>query len=213
ELMELLAHGLFIEHAEHGIFPVDRRHNRNAEVDWALWLAILHAETAVLRDAALGYIELAHDLDTRNDRRMMLLRDRRHGLGQDAVNAELDADGIVAGLDVDIAGPPLQSGEDRGIDKPDDGADVALGGEAVDGNTFVTRALFFRNDVQAEAFAGVFQNALGLLSLLEDLADLPQRGNLGDDAFAEQQADFVNHHQLTGIGNRNGESSVAGLFE
>src|SRR5208282_2219455 len=61
ELLKLLAHRLFVEHAEHGVFAVDRGHDRNSEVDGAP--AVFHSKAAVLGHAALGNIELAHDLD------------------------------------------------------------------------------------------------------------------------------------------------------
>ena len=70
---------------------------------------VAHAEAAVLRHAALGDVQLAHDLDTRDDGRVVLLRDRLHGLLQHAVDAVLDDHGVVARLDVNIAGAPLQA--------------------------------------------------------------------------------------------------------
>ena len=131
QLVELLAHRLFVEHAEHGVFAVNRRHDRNAEVDGAP--VVVHAEAAVLRHAALGNVELAHDLDTRNDGRVMLFADRRHGLCQHAVDAELDDHRVVAGFDVNIGRAPLQRGEDRGIDQADDRAGIARRRQLVDG--------------------------------------------------------------------------------
>jgi hypothetical protein len=67
---------------------MDRRHDRNTEIDGAA--AVFDAEPAVLRDAALGNVELAHDLDTGNDGRVMLFADGRHGVGEHAVDTELD---------------------------------------------------------------------------------------------------------------------------
>ena len=75
---KLLAHRLFIEYAEHGIFAVNRRHDRDAEVDGAPVIA--HSEAPVLRHAPLGNIQLAHHLDARDDGRMVFLANRRHGL-------------------------------------------------------------------------------------------------------------------------------------
>ena len=124
ELGELLAHRLFVEHAEHRVFAVDGRHDRDAEIDQAALVA--DAETAVLRDAALGDIELAHHLDARNDGRVPVLGDRRHGVVQHAVDAVLDGDFLVARLDVNVAGPPLQRVEDRGVHQLDDRRDVAI---------------------------------------------------------------------------------------
>ena len=78
---------------------------------------------------------------------------------------------------------------------------------------FVGAVLVFADNVEREAFAGFFQHALRLLGLLEDFADLRQRGNFGDDALAQQQADFVDHHQLAGIGDRDGQLAVRGFFQ
>ena len=141
--MELLAHRLLVEDAEHGVFAVNRGHDGNAEVDGALRIAVLHPEAAVLRNAALGDVQLAHDLDTRNDGGVMLLADRRHGLREHAVDAELDAHRIVASLDVNVTGPALQRGKDRGIDQANDRADVALRGQPVDGDAVFGAGFFF----------------------------------------------------------------------
>ena len=97
---ELFRHRLFVQHTKHSILAMHRRHNAHAEVDGAA--VVLHAETAVLRYAALGNVELAHDLDTRDNGGVMLLADRRHRLGEHAVNAELDAHRVVAGFDVNV---------------------------------------------------------------------------------------------------------------
>ena len=141
--MKLLAHRLFVEHAQHGVFAVNRGHDGDAEIDGALRIAVFHAEAAVLRYAALGNVQFAHHLDARNDGRVMLFADRRHGLGEHAVNAELDAHRIVAGLDVNVTGPPLQGGEDRGVDQADDRADVALRGQPVNGDAVFAAGFVF----------------------------------------------------------------------
>ena len=64
-MLELLAHRLFVEHAEYGVFAMHRGHDADAEVDEAALVA--DAETAVLGHAALGDVELAHDLDAGED--------------------------------------------------------------------------------------------------------------------------------------------------
>src|SRR5439155_4809534 len=68
ELVEFFAHRFFVKDAEHRIFAVDRRHDGNTEVDRALGIAVLHAETSVLWNTALGDVQLTHHLDTRDDR-------------------------------------------------------------------------------------------------------------------------------------------------
>src|ERR1700674_585260 len=214
EFVKFFAHRFFIEHAQHGILAVDGRHNRNAEVDRPLGTAVAHAEASVLRNPALGDIQFTHHFDTRDDGRVVLLGDGRHGLGEHAVEAELDAHGVIAGFDMNVTGPPLQSGEDRSIDETNDGADIALlGGQPVDGDPLVPARLVFVDHIQGKAFAGVFENPLGLFRLLEDFGDLGQGRNLGDDALAEQQADLVDHHQLAGVGDGDGEPAILGLLQ
>ena len=144
ELVELLAHRFFVEHAEHGVFAVNRRHDGDAEIDGALRGSVLHPETAVLRDPALGNVQFAHHLDARNDGRVVLLGDGRHGLGEHAIDAELDANRVVASLDVNVTGAALQRGKDGGIDQTNNGADVALRGQPVNGDAFVAAALRLR---------------------------------------------------------------------
>ena len=213
ELLELLAHRLFVEHAEHGVFAMDRRHDRDAEVNGAA--VVLHAEAAVLRHAALGNIKLAHDLDAGNDGRMMLFADRRHGVRKHAVNAKLDIHRVVPGLDVDVTRPPLQRRENRGVDQADDRAHVLARGrrQLVDGDGFVVAGFVLADHIERESFARIFQHALGLLGLFKNVGDLFEGRNLGDDPLAKQQADLVDHHQLAGIGNGDRQASVRGFIE
>ena len=77
---------------------------------------------------------------------MVFFGNRVHGLREHAIDAELDDHGIIAGLNVNIAGPALQRGEDRGIHEPDDRAHVALRGQLVDRDALVA-ALFFGDNV------------------------------------------------------------------
>src|ERR1041385_2645679 len=112
---------------------------------------------------------------------------------------------------MDITGATLQRGEDRGVNEANDRA-VAFGGEAVNVDGLIA-ALIFMHYAQCKTFAGVFEHALRLLGFLENFADLYARRNLGDDTAIQQQADFVNHHQLAGVGDRNRQTSVLQLFQ
>src|SRR6185503_14432760 len=106
QVAELLAHRLFIEHAEHSIFAVDGWHDGDAEIDQPA--AVLDAETAVLRHAAFRNIQLAHDLDAGNDGGVMFLGHRLHGQSQHAVNAILYDYRIAFRLNVNVTGALLQ---------------------------------------------------------------------------------------------------------
>jgi hypothetical protein len=59
-------------------------------------------DAAVLRQAALGDVEVGHDLDARGDRVLQLER-RLHHLVEHAVDAVADAELLLVGLDVDVA--------------------------------------------------------------------------------------------------------------
>src|SRR5678816_2662698 len=69
------------------------------------------------------------------------------------------------------------------------------------------------SDDADKAFTGLFKHALRLLGLFEDVQDLLEGRNLGDDSLAQQEADFVDHHQLAGIGNRDRQLSISSFFE
>ena len=182
-------------------------HDGDAEVDEAALVA--DAEAAVLRDAALGDVELAHDLDAAENGGVMLAGDGRHGGLQHAVDAVLDDHRIVVGFDVNIGGAALESGEDGGVDQADDGADVFFAGQLLDGDVFV--GVFVAGEhVEGEAFAGFVEHALRLLGLLEQVGDLRERGHAGNDALAEQAGDLVEHHQPRGIAD--GDDQRVGLL-
>ena len=181
-------------------------HDGDAEVDQAALVA--HAETAILRDAALGDIQLAHHLDARKDGGVPVLGDGRHGVVQHSVDAVLDGYFLVARFDVNVAGAPLQRVEDGGIDQLDDRRDVAIDrGELVDGERLFG-VLFIDHHVQREAFGNLFQNALGLLGLLEQVGNLGQRGDLDAQLLVKQQRQLVDHVQVAGVGQGDVERAV-----
>src|SRR5262249_2052769 len=156
---KLLTHGFLVEHAQHRVLAMNRRHDRYTEINGPPRLTVFHAEASILRYAPFRDIELAHDLNARNDGRMVFARDRRHGLRQNAVNAEFYGDRIVARLNVNIAGPPLQGGKDCRVHEPDDRTHVALRRQLVNRDALVA-ALFFMHDGKGESLAGIFQHAL-----------------------------------------------------
>src|ERR1700690_1839986 len=106
EIAKFFAERLFIKNAQDSVFPVNRRHDGNAEVHEAAF--ITNAEAAVLRDAALGDVELAHDLDAGKNRGVPVFGERLHGVLQNAVNAVFDHHFGVARLDVNVTGTALK---------------------------------------------------------------------------------------------------------
>src|SRR6266853_664215 len=71
EALKFLGKRFLVEHAQDGIFAVARRHDRDAQVDEAP--LILHAKTPVLRNSALGNVQIAQHLDARKHRGMPFL--------------------------------------------------------------------------------------------------------------------------------------------
>src|SRR6185437_660583 len=69
-------------------------------------------------------VQLAHHLDARHNRRMVLARNGRHRRLQHAVDAVFHQQGIVIGFDMDVRCAPFESGEDRRVHQPDDRRNV-----------------------------------------------------------------------------------------
>ena len=91
-----------VEQADDDLLTVDRRQRRHAHVDRTP--ADDQTDTAVLRDAPLGDVEVGHDLETREHALLQALRDG-HGLVQHAVVAEADQQVFRLGLEVDVRRP------------------------------------------------------------------------------------------------------------
>ena len=180
---------------------MNRGHDRYAEVDETALVA--NAETAVLGNATLSDVELAHDLDAAQDCGVVLARDGRHGFLKHAVNAVLHMERIVVSFDMDVRGAALEGGEDGGVDEADDRADVLIAGQLLDGDALVFGGIVTTEYVEGEAFAGFIEYALRLLGLLEQVGDLREGCDASDDAVAEKAGDFVEHHQAGGIADCN----------
>src|SRR5579864_5687155 len=206
QVAELLAHRLLVQNAQHGILAMNGGHDGDAEVDQAV--VVLHTEAAVLGHTALGDVQLAHDLHARDDGGVVLLGHGLHGRLQHAVNAVFHHHGVAFRFDVNIAGPLLQCGKNRGIDQANNGADIGFCRDTLDVQVLVARALFISHHVEHEAFAGLIEHALRLLGLGQDVIDLDQSCDFSLDTAVEQQADFVDHHQLAGIRDGNPQGPV-----
>ena len=128
EVVERALRVLLVEDADRRPLAALGRQGRDAQVDAAV--LDRDADPAVLRHPLLGDVEVAHDLDARDDRGDHPLRHVR-GLAQDAVDAEADAHLVLAGLEVDVGGAlPHRLAEDA-VDELDHrrvlGADFHVG--------------------------------------------------------------------------------------
>ena len=203
--MELFGKRFLVEDAENGIFAVAGRHDGDAQVDEAAF--VLHAEAAVLRDAAFGDVQIAQNFDARENGGMPLLGDGLHGVLQHAVDAVLDGDFGVAGFDVNVTGAAFQSGENDGFHEPHNRADGGIARQAVAGDGLFA-LFFFLGNLEREGFRGLLEDALGLLGALEDVADLLCGGHLDGQLLSEQQGKFVAEQYQAGIRDGDGERIV-----
>ncbi len=208
EVTEFFAERFFVEHAKHGVFSVNRRHDRDAEVDETAFVA--NAEAAILRDAALGDIEFGHHFNSGKDRGVPFFGERLHGVLQDAIDAVLDDDFGVARFDVDVTGAALEGGENHGIDEADDGADAGIARQFVHSDVFVA-VFFVADDLQRETFGGLVEDALRLLGALQEVVDLRGGGDFYLEALIQEKRELVGLLQLAGIGDGYDEGAVVAL--
>ena len=106
-----------VEHAEHDLLAVDRRQNRDAQIE--IFSRHAHAHAAVLRQPALGDVEVGHDLDARDHRRGKAFRRRLH-IVQHAVDAVPDGETVLERLDVDVGRAHVEGVRDQQADQADD---------------------------------------------------------------------------------------------
>ena len=98
-LREVERDAALVEDTHHDRFAVHRRHGRYAQVDFLALHA--QADAPVLRQAALGDVEVGHDLDARDHRGRQAPR-RRFDFVQHAVDAVADDQPILERLDVNV---------------------------------------------------------------------------------------------------------------
>ncbi len=121
-----------VEEAHHDLLALDRRERRHADVEHAADRRRGQRDTAVLRLAALGDVELREHLQARRDPRRHALGNALH-LPQHAVDPEPDHERVLVRLEVDVRGVLLGRLEDHGVHEPDERAvgDAVVGLEVV----------------------------------------------------------------------------------
>ena len=108
-----------VEQTHDHAFAEQHGDDRDADVD--LPPADVELDAPVLRDAALGDVQVRQDLDARDDRRLKPVHLRRHrGLVEDTVDAVANGHLVLVGLDMDIASPLVHRLDDDLVDQADD---------------------------------------------------------------------------------------------
>src|SRR5690606_26123404 len=113
---EIQHHRLAIEQAHHHRFAVRGRHGADAQVQ--LLALHPHDDAAVLWQAALGDVELGHDLDPADHRGGEVLR-RAFAFLQHAVDAIAHLQPVLERFDVDVGGAQLDRALDDQVHQPD----------------------------------------------------------------------------------------------
>jgi hypothetical protein len=116
ELLELHAAAARLEQAQHHALAVQRGERAHAHVDLAPLEAQPHAP--VLRQAALGDVELGHDLEAAHHRGPQVRRRRRRFL-EHAVDAVAHVQPLPRGLEVDVARPGGERLGEQQVHEPD----------------------------------------------------------------------------------------------
>ena len=104
ELRQIELQRLLVENSENRLFAEDRGECRDAEIDLAI--AVAELDAAVLRQPALGDVEVRHDLQTGEDRCLQPFRWRQHFV-QHAVHPEPDPENLLVRLEVNVGGALL----------------------------------------------------------------------------------------------------------
>ena len=86
----------------------------------------LDVETTILRQALFGDVQLGHDLQPADQRRVQRAVGLHH-LAQRAVDAEAHAGRALVGFDVDVAGAVLRGLRQQRVEHADDGRVVGRG--------------------------------------------------------------------------------------
>ena len=120
QAFQAVAQGLLVEYAQYGVLTPDAGHDRHPDVDFTF--LPIDLETAVLWHPAFGDIEFRQHLDARDQLLGSLAPFDGAGKIQGSVDAVLDAQPALAGFDVNVAGPRLQTVVQGRAQQADDGA-------------------------------------------------------------------------------------------
>ena len=155
-------------------------------------LPIVVADAPVLRQAALGDVQVGHDLEARNHRQGQVLGRRRHFV-EGAVHAVADLELVLEGLEVNVAGAVLHGLEQDEVDEPDDRRLVGqprhhrrvIGDRHLADflGDFLVRAQLLEDVGEALVLLGV--------ELLDGLLDLRRVGHDQLDVLLDDEAQFV----------------------
>ena len=172
-------------------------------------------DATVLRETALGDVEIRHHLDPGRDRKREMLR-RRHHLLKHPLRLEPDAKLALERLEVDVASAVADRQEEHHVEEL---ANRGALGEGLDarqiGGPFAAEAGRLRRQllVVFQALDDRFDAlVVGRIKLLDRLLDLLLRGHDVVDVEAEKRAELVGDLDLLRLRRRHREP-VAGKLD
>jgi len=192
-----------VEDPEHDLLPEDGRERGDAQVDRPLEHPDLDA--AVLRDPPFRDVELRHDLDAGEDRRLQLKRGGRHLL-EHAVDPEAHAQLPFVRLDVDVARTAPHRLGDEGVDELDDRGLV----RAPRRREFrLLRRRLDDLDLVALHRLHDVSHRLGLVvQAVDGPLDLPLGGDVDLHLVAGHELDVVDGEEVGGVGHGHAQRAA-----
>ena len=210
ELLEVEREVPLVENPEHDLLAKQRGQRGDAVVDDLA--ADLQLDAAVLRHAALGDVQLRHDLEPGDQRRLELVG-RLHDLLQRTVDAVAHAQLVLEALEVDVAGAALHGVGEDGVDQLDDRGVVDGGSERRRREVLVL--LLHHLDVALDADDVVEQRlhhrVAGVVSLLDDRAQRVLAGQHREDVVAGDELEVLEDLQVRRVRDGNGERAPLAL--
>ncbi len=196
-----------VQQAEDHPFPEGRGNDGNPDVD--VLVGHLDGDPAVLGKALLGDVQLGHDLEARNDGRLVPLG-RAQPVVEDSVDPVPDLQFLLEGLDVDVARPFLHRLEEDEVDQPDHRGFIAHVQEVL--GLFQ----FMKNPVAALRVQALDHLLRGIGALLVEAVDRPEdlpfaAQDHPDVAAAQDQAQVVQRFMMERIHGGRGQNSTLHL--
>ena len=204
QLVETHENGAAGQQTQRHALAVNGRHGGDTDVE--LLALDADVDSAVLREAFLGDVHAGHDLDARDERRLIALQLRRHRrLVQNAVHAVADAELVLRRLEVNIRRPILERLPDDLVDELDHaGVLIALGYFLVLVEENIERILL----VVLEFLKRLGADAVKFLKRLLDFA---ARGQSQLDHAAGVELHGIDHRRVERVADRHLERAVLGV--
>ncbi len=186
-----------VENAERDLFAVLRGQARHAHVD-AL-VRVPHLDAAVLRQAALGDVELRHHLQTRDQGILNPLREAEC-LFEDAVDAIAHQHRVGLRLDVDVARPRLDALDQHLVGELDDGRQLGVGGDRPEVSAIVAELVHHQGLAGRDELQELLERLLEPIGMLERVLHLVVRGDDGLHALAGGEFDGLQALEVERVG-------------